>query len=100
MSTITLDYDFLINDLISNSTFEIVTLEDPTIFKRRLSQRKSRKGVEGKLDFSVTELTTEQKADWGINDPSVKVNKIVVVLFPSKKKAKEVAVLHKPNSGF
>ncbi len=50
---ITVSYNALVTELERELTLTLLTLEDPTRFKRKLSQAKHRAAIDGKLIFSV-----------------------------------------------
>ena len=51
---VTVSYNALVTELEKELTISVTTLEDPTTFKRKLSQAKHRQAIEGKLIFSVS----------------------------------------------
>jgi len=57
----TVSYNALASELEKELTITISTYEDPTRFKRKLSQAKHRMAIDGKLIFSVLSTTVEDK---------------------------------------
>ena len=57
----TVTYNALAAELEKELTITISTYEDPTKFKRQLSQAKHRMAIDGKLIFSVLSTTVEDK---------------------------------------
>lgn len=51
---VTVSYNALATALEKELTISVTTLEDPTTFKRKLSQAKHRQAIEGKLIFSIS----------------------------------------------
>lgn len=55
----TVSYNALASELEKELTITISTYEDPTRFKRKLSQAKHRMAIDGKLIFSVLSIPVE-----------------------------------------
>lgn len=51
---VTVSYNALVTELEKELTISVTTLENPTTFKRKLSQAKHRQAIEGKLIFAVS----------------------------------------------
>jgi len=51
---VTVSYNALVTELEKELTISVTTLENPTTFKRKLSQAKHRQAIDGKLIFSVS----------------------------------------------
>ena len=57
----TVSYNALAAELEKELTITISTYEDPTKFKRKLSQAKHRLAIDGKLIFSILSTNLEDK---------------------------------------
>lgn len=51
---VTVSYNALATALEKELTISVTTLEDPVVFKRKLSQAKHRQAIDGKLIFSIS----------------------------------------------
>ena len=63
---VTVSYNALVNRLEKELSISVTTREDPTKFKRKLSQAKHRMAVEGKLIFACQE-TGQESGIWVIS---------------------------------
>ena len=83
---VTVSYNALITELEKELTISVTTLEDPTTFKRKLSQAKHRQAIDGKLIFSVS--PTMANIDGNLEEAFV----ISVALSPKRSTVKVISL--------
>lgn len=81
----TVSYNALAAELEKELTITISTYEDPTKFKRKLSQAKHRLAIDGKLIFSILSTSLEDKIVYTISVALAPKRSTVQVLTMDKK---------------
>jgi hypothetical protein len=83
---VTVSYNALATELEKELTISVTTLEDPTVFKRKLSQAKHRQAIDGKLIFSVSPTVAN------VNGQTEEAYVISVALSPKRSTVKLITL--------
>lgn len=86
---VTVSYNALVTELEKELTISVTTLENPTTFKRKLSQAKHRQAIEGKLIFVVSPtkaMVNGEQVDASVISVALNAKKSTVQLLTLDKK--------------